>query len=210
MPVRALSITSNVGYILDLNAELYHSFPSLVVGQIEEEDSTWVTRESEDIKWGGNRGIPTCVGAAGYQRGWESIAMCVNLNETMLWRCGEGGGSWWKCGKWSRLELGGLGSFGCRKIYLEATLLRRVELKGCCFKKTIYWWALELSQYNVQRWVCRCDLLVIAVEVNIPCHLSIKCVDYLCIVLAMGWRWLYENECLEWCWAEVSIGKRAR
>ena len=37
-----------------------------------------------DIKWGGNRGIPTCVGAAGYQRGWESIAMCVNLPETML------------------------------------------------------------------------------------------------------------------------------
>ena len=84
MPVRALSITSNVGYILDLNAELYHSFPSLVVGQIEEEDSTWVTRESEDIKWGGKRGIPTCVGAAGYQHGWESIAMCVNVPETML------------------------------------------------------------------------------------------------------------------------------
>ena len=41
-------------------------------------------------------------------------------------------------GSGAGLELGGLGSFGCRKIYLEATLLRRVELKGCCFKKTIY------------------------------------------------------------------------
>ena len=90
---------------------MYRSFPSLVIGQIEEEDSTWVTRESEDIKWGGNRGIPTCVGAAGYQRGWESIAMCVNLAETMLWRCGEGGGSWWKCGKWSRIGAWWLGIF---------------------------------------------------------------------------------------------------
>ena len=82
----SVSILPYVWYILDKcnNTELYRSFPSLVVGQIEEEDSSRVTRESEDIKWGGNRGIPTCVGAAGYQRGWESIAMCVNLPETML------------------------------------------------------------------------------------------------------------------------------
>ena len=33
-------------------------------------------------------------------------------------------------GSGAGLELGGRGSFGCRKIYLEATLLRRVvELK---------------------------------------------------------------------------------
>ena len=164
---------------------MYRSFPSLVVGQIEEEDSSRVTRESEDIKCGGNWGIPTCVGAAGYQRGWESIAMCVNLPETMLWRCGEGGGSWWKCGKWSRVGAGRPRFF---YIYLKTctnkTFAQKIFLMigawqllgaGKYIWRSYYWeewnWKVVLfrRQFNdersswvkhvVQRWLCRCDLL---------------------------------------------------
>ena len=44
-------------------------------------------------------------------------------------------------GSGAGLELGGRGSFGCRKIYLEATLLKKVELNFVVLR----------SQYNIER-----------------------------------------------------------